>query len=618
MYPYTKAATLGVIFLSLGACATSSSLEGEKAPYFESSFNDRNRAPASFAPASVAVDEQGSIDPLYMQTQADFHFATGEAYALEGNSAKALESFKMVLVYDQSSPTVHLRLAGEYLKQGMVVEALDQVKDAVKKDPKNIDAHILLGGLYSSMKLYDKADEAYHAALKLDPNSFEGMLYLGALYSEQGKTDKAISYFQRLAKNSEYQTPHLAYYYMGRVRLEQGEAKYYPEAEKYLKKSLEMKPNFADAVLSLGVIYSRQKNENKAIDLYKQFQKEQTPNPRIAEVLAQVYIEQGQYDLAFSQLEVMESSSNEPLAIRLKMALILIEQKKYTLAEEKLTDILRDAPDSDKVRFYLAAVFEETKKFKQAIAEYKKIPAGSQFYTESVVHLAYILKELGQINEGIEVAATGLSKKAESPQLYGIYASLLDEKKDTKGALEVLKKAVIKYPDNAQLIFYRGTVYDKLGKRDLVIEDMKKVVELDRTHTQGMNYLAFTWAEMGENLAEAESFARKALESDPTDGYILDTLGWVLYKQDKVADAIKYLELAVKRQPSVSIIAEHLGDAYHRKSLLSKAKQMYKKAAELETDNKKSGEIRNKITAIENQEFSPEGRLPAAALVTEK
>ncbi len=618
MYSYTKAATLSAVILSLTACATSSVQESDKAPYFESSYNDRNRAPASFAPSSVAIDDKGSLDPVYLQTQADYHFAMGEAYALEGNSLKALEAFKMVLIYDQKSPTVHLRLAGEYLKQGMATEALDQVKEAVKKDPKNADAHILLGGLYSSMKLYDKADEAYQTSLKLSPENFESLLYLGALYSEQSKPDKAIHYFSRLAKSTDYPSPHLAYYYMGRVRLEQADAKYYGEAEKSFKKSLEVRPNFADAVLSLGVIYSRQKQEAKAIELYRNFQKEQTPNPRIAEVLAQVFIEQGNYDQAYTQLEVMEASSNEPLAIRLKMAMIFIEQKKYDQAEAKLADILRDAPESDKVRFYLAAVYEETKKFEKALVEYKKIPAGSTFYTESVVHSAYILKELGRYSEGIEVASQGIQKKAESPQLYGIYASLLDENKDTKGALEVLKKAVIKYPDSAQLLFYRGTVYDKLGKKEQVVSDMKKVLEIEPTHTQGMNYLAFTWAEMGENLPEAEKLARKALESDPQDGYILDTLGWVLYKQDKYVDAIKYLEVAVKKQPSVSIIAEHLGDAYYKKSMLAKAKQMYKRAAELETDLKKAGEIKNKITAIEHQEFRPEGRLPAAALVTEQ
>ncbi|MFM6929884.1 MAG: tetratricopeptide repeat protein [Bdellovibrio sp.] len=611
MFPYTRTAMIAPLLLSLTGCATFTSNESGSAPYYEASFNDHNRAPASLTPQPISTkDGQATLDPLYMRTQADYYFSMGEAYALEGNSSKAIESFKMTLIYDANSPAVNMRLAAEYLKQGMISESLAQAEEAVVKDPKNLDGHLLLGGLYSSMKLYPKAMDQYQTVMKLQPNNTEAPLYIGALYSEQKQSDKAVKYFESLLKNPEYTTPYLAHYYIGRVRMEQSEVKYQKAAEESFKKAMKLKPDFADTVLSLGTLYTKQKNEAKALTLYRTYQKENSPSPKIADVLAQAYIEQGKYELAYEQLEVLEQYSDEPLNIKMKMALILIEQKRYEVAVDKLEQILKDAPDSDKIRFYLAAVYEETRQNEKAVREFKKIPSTSTYYGESTVHAAYLLKGLGRLDEALEVVSKGLAERKDQPQVYAMYASLLDEKSDYKGAAKILSQGLEKFPENAQLRFYYGTINDRMGNKDIVVSEMKKVLELDPNHVQGMNYLAFTWAEMGQNLPDAEKLARRAMELEPKDGYVLDTLGWILYKQSKFTESVKFLEAAHKYQGTVSVIAEHLGDAYYKQSMVEKAKKMYRKAVDLETDKNKVQEIRAKITAIEKQELTP--RLPAS------
>jgi len=612
MFSNTRAAIFLPFILTVTACASFQSVDLEKATFYESAMNDKNRAPASFAPPIVTSDGESKIDPLYMRTQADYHFAVGEAFSLEGNSPKAVDSFKMTLVYDQEAPMVRLRLAAEYLKQGMIAESLAQAEEAVSKDSQNIDAHLFLGGVYSSMKMYSKALNEYLTVMKIEPKNTEAPLYIGALYSEQKQFENAVKYFESLVKNPDYTTPHLAHYYIGRVRMEMPDPKSKNMAEVSFKKALELRPDFVDALLSLGSLYSKQKKEEKAITLYREYQKENPPNSRIAEILSQVFIEKGEYQQAFEQLEVLESESDDPLNVRMKMALLLIEQKKYSLAVKKLELILKDAPDSDKVRFYLAAVYEEMGVIEDAIREYRKVPSASNYYGESIVHAAYLLKGSNRVNEAIEVVSIALKERQDQPSIFAMYASLLDEKADYKEASRILQLGLERFPKNAQLRFYNGTMYDRLGKKEMVIDEMQKVLEIDPNHVQSMNYLAFTWAEMGIKLDGAEELARKALQLEPQDGYILDTLGWVLHKANKTAEAIPFLEAAHRNQSSVSIIADHLGDAYLKQSMVEKAKKMYQRAAELETDRVKAEEIRSKIFALEKQEALPP-RLPASA-----
>lgn len=578
--------------------------------YKESSYRDGNLAPKQFTPPAF-LTESDKMDPFYLRTQADYHYSLGEAYSLEGQAQKAIESFQTVLVYDADSSSVRTRLAKEYLKLGQMNKSIEQVKVVIEKNGDNRDARILLAGLYTTIRSYPQAIEQYEYVLNKFPTYYEANIYLAAVYSETQQYEKAVKLFEKVLALPDYANKHLIHYYIGRIHEEENAEKNFKLAELNYKKSSELKPDFVDAVIALGSLYKSQKQEPKAMALYQNFQKTRGPNVKVAETLSQMYIEQQKFDEAFEQLEVLEAQTEDPLAIKVRMALILIEKKMFDKAIAKLEEILRMAPESDKIRFYLAAVYEEIKKDEMAVNHYLKIPPSSPFYGESMVHAGYLLKNIGQLDKAIDVLARAYENKKDYPQIYAMYASLLDESKNYKKALEVLSVGLEKFPENAQLHFYYGTIYDRTGDKEKVISNMKKVIELDPNHSQGLNYLAFTWAEMEQNMDEAEKLARRAVTLDPEDGYILDTLGWILFKRGNKKEALKFLEAASKFQPTVGIIAEHLGDIYRDLSMVDKAKTMYKKAFDLEIDKKKAKEIEEKILAIEKQNI-PE-RTPASA-----
>jgi tetratricopeptide (TPR) repeat protein len=591
-----------IIALSLLTSCASQKPETEKAVYYDSAFNDRNRAPASMSPPDDS--KLTTIDPVYMRTQADYYFAMGESLSLEGEHQKAAEAFKMTLVYDVDSMTVSLRLASEYVKLGLVSEALELAEKAVEKDPKSIDGRILLGGLYSAIKMYPKAVEQYEAVLKLKSDNTEAPLYLGAILAEQKQYDRAIKYFELLASNQDYQSPHLIQYYMARVYSERGGAAAYQKSEAHYKQSLKEKPDFVDGALGLAVLYEKQNQEKKAIQFLTKFQEQSGPHVKVAELLAQHYLQAEQYDEAYEQLEILEPVAEDGLGIKVKMALILIEKKIYDKAIAKLNEILLMVPDSDKIRFYLGAVYEETKNYTPAIENFKKVPPTSSFYGESILHASYLERVQNKSEEALKTVLAGIENKKDMPQLFSLAASILDEQGQQAKASEVLASGLEQFPENAQLNFFMGTLKDKMGKKDEVVAQMKKVIAIDPNHVQGLNYLAFFYAEQNKNLEEAEKLARKALSFDTKDGFVLDTLGWVLYKQGKFAEAIKYLEAAHKDQPQEGIIAEHLGDAYFKYTLVDKARIMYMKAAEFEVDQSKIDGIKQKITALEKQEVN--------------
>ncbi|MCB0384016.1 MAG: tetratricopeptide repeat protein, partial [Bdellovibrionales bacterium] len=591
---------------------------GDAGNYKNSALSNLNPAPEAFRPPDMADTENPVIDSVYLQSQSDYHYTMGESYSLEGNSEKAIEEFKLTLIYDPNSVMVRLRLSVEYVRQGLLSEAIEQAELAVKMDPKSSEGRLLLGGLYSSLKMYEVALKQYETILEFEPKNEEARIYIGAILAEQKKFEESIKMFEELAKISDREKKFQAYYYIGRIRAEQGGKENQAAAEQAFSKALSLNPKDAESVLALAKLYEIQEQNKKLLRLLESFQERFGPHPRVAQQLSNIYLENDNYKAAVKQLEYMEGFEPDDLSVKFRLGLLYVEMKEYEPAIEKFEKLLELEPDSDRTRFYLGAVYEELKRFDQAVYNFQKIPASSSFFVDANIHSAYLLKLQSKFEESIAVMESAISQRDDVPQFYAFYASLLDDKKAYSKAVTMLTGAVKKFPTHTQLLFFLGSMHDRLGNYAETVSSMKKVIEIDSNHVQALNYLAYTYAERNVNLVEAEKLARKALEFQPKDGYILDTIGWVLFKQNRVAEAIPYLEAAYRVKSTESIIAEHLGDAYYRYELVDKARKMYLKAVDIETDSSKIKQIQEKIVAIDQQMEESKTRTPASSPSSKK
>lgn len=599
-----------ILASQLVACSSLSRIES--ALFKDSTMHNLNPAPETMSPPAFEDENGPLVDSVYMRAQADYHFTMGEAYGLEGQSEKAIEEFKLTLVYDPGSALVRMRLAAEYIRQGLLSEAIEQTENAVEADPDNVDAKMLLGGLYSSLKMYDKALDQYQKILQKDAENTDAPIFIGAILAEKNQLADAIVYFKGLAKNKKYKEPHKAWYYMGRILLEQGGEQSVSDAKKSFSKSIQLKPSFVEAVISLANLYEGEKKIQKSLKLLESFQQKFGPDRIVAKSLSRIYLEKQDYSKAFSQLEIIEGYERSNLNVKLQMALIMIEEKRHQEAAIRLEDILTFAPESDKIRYYLGAVYEELDDPSEAMKHFDLVPSSSVYYPESVILSANILKKQKGNESAADKVKEAIGFRDDIPQFYAFYAALLDDLKEYNRAISMLNGAVSKFPSHTQLRFFLGSMHDRLGDRDKTIENMKKVLELDGEHVQALNYLAYTYAEANINLEAAEQLARKALAVKPKDGYILDTMGWILFKRGDLESAVKYLEAAYKANSAESVIVEHLADVYTQKELIEKAVKLYKKALELETEPQKQKSIRQKLTALEGQDIK-KMRLPASS-----
>jgi tetratricopeptide (TPR) repeat protein len=174
--------------------------------------------------------------------------------------------------------------------------------------------------------------------------------------------------------------------------------------------------------------------------------------------------------------------------------------------------------------------------------------------------------------------------------------SLYEEKEAFEKAEKSLLKGISIDPQHARLRFRLGVVYDKWKRREDSIRQMKTVIELEPDNASALNYLGYTYADMGIHLEEAEMLVKEALKHNPDDGYITDSLGWVYFKMGRYEEALTYLKKAAELTPDDPIIMEHVGDAYAKLNDPENAEKFYRLS--LEKGNTDPEAVQLKIEAL--------------------
>ena len=101
---------------------------------------------------------------------------------------------------------------------------------------------------------------------------------------------------------------------------------------------------------------------------------------------------------------------------------------------------------------------------------------------------------------------------------------------------------------------------------------------MDPDHAEALNFIGYMYADRGIHLDEAEKMIKKALELKPGNGYMIDSLGWVYFRENRLDEATIQLRKASEALPEDPAILEHLGDAYDRSGKIREAIDAYTRA----------------------------------------
>jgi tetratricopeptide (TPR) repeat protein len=144
-------------------------------------------------------------------------------------------------------------------------------------------------------------------------------------------------------------------------------------------------------------------------------------------------------------------------------------------------------------------------------------------------------------------------------QLVQAEAQLLREATAYQEAFDVLGRALAEQPDYPDLLYDYAMAAEKVNRPDVLENNLRKLIALRPDHAHAHNALGYTLADRNERLGEARALIEAALKLAPEDPFIMDSMGWVLYREGQVKEALSYLQRAYTMRPDPEIAA-HLGE----------------------------------------------------------
>jgi tetratricopeptide (TPR) repeat protein len=150
-------------------------------------------------------------------------------------------------------------------------------------------------------------------------------------------------------------------------------------------------------------------------------------------------------------------------------------------------------------------------------------------------------------------------------------------------------------PHDWPLIYARGIARERSGDWPGAEADFELALRLAPDQPFVLNYLGYTWADMGINLVRARAMLERAVELRPQDGNIADSLGWALFRMGDLPGAIIWLERAVELESRNATVNDHLGDAYWAAGRETEAQFQWRRALGMDPEPAEAERIQAKL-----------------------
>src|SRR5271154_4873814 len=256
-------------------------------------------------------------------------------------------------------------------------------------------------------------------------------------------------------------------------------------------------------------------------------------------------------------------------------------------------------PSSDLTAVTLASLFEQLRQSDQVIAAYQLVPASSPLKLGADIQIALELDSMGKADEATQRLTQIVAERPHDVETLSALAELQRSAKKYVEAAATYDQAIaavaIPQRENWTLFYFRGICYERSNQWPKAEADFKKALELNPDQPLVLNYLGYSWVDKGLNLDEAFKMLRRAVDLQPNDGYIVDSLGWAHFKLGQYQEAAQTLEKAIDLKPADPVLNDHLGDAYWRVNRRTEAHFQWNHARDMSPDPEDLPAILKKI-----------------------
>jgi tetratricopeptide (TPR) repeat protein len=532
------------------------------------------------AAALAQSNDRKELDPKELNEPTLYELLLGEIALQRGDYALAAKTY-LDLARQTNDPRV-ARRAVEVASEGKLPElALEAAKTWQEIEPQSPAALQVVAALFIATKRVDEAEpylEKLLAAEGVDPE--RGFLQLNRLLASNPDKPANLRVVRKLvAKYSNLAPAHLA---LAQAAAAAGDD---AAAVAAARRAAEIRPDWdAPAVVEAQVLQKRSPAD--AAKRLGQFV-EKNPSSREGRLnYARALILDKRVPEARKQFEALLAANPGNTDLMYTIGLLAFQLKDYAVAEENMKKLasMPTYRDPEGARFILGQIAEEQKQWPRAIEWYGQIEEG-EHALPARLRTANALAKQGKL----DAARDYLHKVSDDfpdqqVQITVAEAQLLRDGNRNKDAYDLLGEALKTEPDQPELLYDFALTAEKLEKYDVLEQNLKKLIEVRPDHAHAYNALGYSFAERNTRLREARELIEHAIKLAPEDFFIVDSLGWVQYREGNLKGAAQTLRRAYDGRPDAEIGA-HLGEVLWVMGDRSEANRIWQESLKTAPDN---------------------------------
>ncbi len=483
-----------------------------------------------------------------------YHLLLGEMSGFKGQYAQSAESFIEV-----ARRTHQADIAERATQVALFADNMEITQQAaslwLELAPESLEAQQVLTIALMRQNKIEEASQQLDAVLQSNaPEQNETLLTLLKQSGSQATAQQMVeALLKRRPKDADLLYLH--------ARLLLGMEKI-PQALSQLELLLKVQPEYEEAV----PLYTQLLHQQGEIEQALRFLRHQLSRfPQRDDwrlLYARLLINENQPQLAITQFAQLLSQSPQDSELLYTLGLLYLQTEQPALAQKHLHTLLKLSKEEEQrnaVRYYLGQAAEQAEQPAEAMNWYRQVDAGSHYFNANVRSVLLLLAEKNFSKASALAAEIAPGTPEEEFKLLQLEAEILVREKRYSEAMLLYERGLKSDPENTELLYMHGMLAEKVGRLDLLESDFRRILQLDPDSIETINALGYTLADRTERYEEAYQLIQQAYAKRPEAHYILDSMGWVMYRLQRYAEAESYLRKALHAQDDPEIAA-HLGE----------------------------------------------------------
>lgn len=522
--------------------------------------------------------------PESEEAQAIYAYLASQEYLQERRPADAAQALEKAISI-ASAPELYMELGNLYWRSSRLPDAVRILKQGSETYPEFRPLLAALAKAYATQGRFDDAVltlDDYLAKNPQTPDRLDILHEAAAFRMEERRFDDAVDRLAAIPKN---ETTPVTSFLLGKALAGLGMP---DRAIAQFRRAVAKDPEYFDAWVELGLTYEAQKNYVEAERVFSRLLDSEDGNPQLVLKLADIRLKLNDPDQALAVVRQYP----EETELLLDAASLFITQGFPEHAEQLLEPLTRQTPIPADALLQLAILEYESRENPSKALDYlEAVPAGHPHYERALLFRVHLLYQMEREKNARDLCREAMAKFPRQPEFPLILAELDGKAGNLPAALDTLVTAAAAWPDHTDILYRLGLLHDRMDHREQALDTMEKIIATDPEHADALNFLGYTLAEENRDLERAETLIRNALRIKPDNGYYLDSLAWVYFRQGKIREAWQEIRRAISFVETDAVIWEHYGDIAAALGLPGEARKGYSASLSLEDNARVQGKL---------------------------